>query len=88
MAGRIFIVVVVPVICKYIFAKLAIQNLRGVLKAIGGDRKNGDDVTLLSGVNFVHGDIFDVITTVKCTFTCYFHLLMLDLGPFYPHLHV
>ena len=52
--------------------QLAMQNLKFVLQAVvdtsdtQGDKEDTDeDSRLLHGVNFMQGDIFDVITTVR-----------------------
>lgn len=47
--------------------QLAMQNLKFVLADIANstDRANDDDdSSILHGTNFMHGDIFDVVTTV------------------------
>ena len=48
--------------------QLAMQNLKSVLNAIletSGTHCDDEDSRLLHGVNFMQGDIFDVITTVS-----------------------
>lgn len=59
--------------------QLAMQNLKTVLKETRDDALNSsegdDDTHLLPGVNFIHGDIFDVVSTDPFT-----HVYMYDLG--------
>lgn len=48
--------------------KLAMQNLKTVLaetKDSVASVSAEEDFTLLPGVNFIHGDIFDVVSTVN-----------------------
>jgi len=65
--------------------QLAIQNLKAALRetqddgaAVSGTEDGSGserDLKLLPGVNFIHGDVFDVITTDPFT-----HIYMYDLG--------
>ncbi len=90
MAGNIIKVIMFKRITYILFClylQLAMQNLKAVLKETQDDATvsstsadtDDDSVKLLPGVNFIHGDIFDVVSTV-CQFDMFhFHMFISNL---------